>query len=415
MIASMPDRRRPWSSLTLLVLLLVMTGGAVAHGQAPVDIAGHGPPDWVRPGVRITGYAAGAAVSGSGYQLIEDPEGSYYDPTTGKHYRKTDETGESVGGASGDGYYEIDVVAVEGDDVVVTYTLYGIDRTMGVLTPQPINGWRQSGGALEGVWSNPGFLATLKTGDAGGLMVLQGPYELGGTVYDTISIVNPTPGAYASFTYDRATGLLIASTTRSAGAASPVRLPGQAAPTTADALGISRFVSTRTLDAPGIGSPVPAWVASTPGLSYAGATIIQNPLDPSIVATWPTQAEVTFPEVGSTWATYALRTSTDIGGVRSPGGRDGVTSGTGLFWWAPEALARMTTGQVIDSDPITGLRITVGGVGSGPAGPAVDIDTQMPGTVGRATYDGGTGVLLRYQVQTQSNGTTLDLSLQAMP
>jgi hypothetical protein len=39
----------------------------------------------------------------------------------------------------------------------------------------------------------------------------------------------------------------------------------------------------------------------------------------------------------------------------------------------------------------------------------------MPGTVARATYDVGTGALLRHQMQTQSNGTTVDLSLEAMP
>ena len=101
--------------------------------------------------------------------------------------------------------------------------------------------------------------------------------------------------------------------------------------------------------------------------------------------------------------------------LNGQGGRDGVSSGTGLFWWAPEALAAMTPGQVLDNDPVTGLQVTVGAAGRGPAGPTVDIETQLPGTAGRVTYDVGSGVLLRYQVQTQSNGTTIDLSLQAMP
>jgi hypothetical protein len=230
----------------------------------------------------VTGYAAGAAASHSGYQLVEDPTGDSEDPTTGQRYRKTDETGESVGGASGDGYYVIDVLAVEGTDVVVDYTLYGIDRTMGTLTPHPISGWRQPGGALEGVWVNPEYLATLQTGDIGGLLVLHGPYELDGTTYGTISVVDPTPGAYSSVTYDRASGVLVASTTRTSGSVAPVRLPGQDPPRAADALGISRFVSTRTLGLPGIGSAVPAWVSSTPGLGYTGMTIITNPFDPSI-------------------------------------------------------------------------------------------------------------------------------------
>ena len=153
----------------------------------------------------------------------------------------------------------------------------------------------------------------------------------------------------------------------------------------------------------------------TPGLGYTGTTTITNPIDPSLVSRWPTEATVTFPQVGATWATYALRTLTSVDGVRSQGGRDGVTSGTGLFWWAPAALAAMTPGEVLDSDPVTGLQLTVGSAGSGPAGPTVDIESRMPGMAGRLTYDVGSGVLMRYQVETQSNGTSFDLSLQAMP
>jgi hypothetical protein len=75
----------------------------------------------------------------------------------------------------------------------------------------------------------------------------------------------------------------------------------------------------------------------------------------------------------------------------------------------------MTPGQVLDTDPVTGLQTTVGLQANGPAGPTIDIETRLPGAFGRVTYDVGTGVLLRYQVQTQSDGTTIDLALQGMP
>ncbi|MFN8520981.1 MAG: hypothetical protein U0667_16670 [Chloroflexota bacterium] len=194
-----------------------------------------------------------------------------------------------------------------------------------------------------------------------------------------------------------------------------MRLPGQDPPTAADALGISRFVSTRQLGAPGIGSTVPDWVSTSTQLAYSGSTTITNPIDPSIVVRWPTQATVTFPEVGSTWARSALRSVTSINGVAQSGQQDGVSSGTGLFWWSPDALAAMTTGQVLDTDPVTGLTLTVGSSGSGPTGPTLDIESQMVGAAGRFTYDVASGVLLRYQVQTQANGTAIDLVLQAMP
>ncbi len=86
-----------------------------------------------------------------------------------------------------------------------------------------------------------------------------------------------------------------------------------------------------------------------------------------------------------------------------------------LFWWAPRALFGLVPGQVLDRDPVTGLQLTAGSRRMGPGGPTMDIDTGMPGDAGRLAYDMGTGVLVRYQVQTQSTGATIDLSLQSMP
>ena len=98
-------------------------------------------------GLRITFYSAAAAVAQSRYQLIEDPAGPWQDPVTGKHYRNTEDTGESVGGASGDGVSQVDVVAVEGNDVVLSMAMYGIDRATDTLAVLPIRqregaGWR---------------------------------------------------------------------------------------------------------------------------------------------------------------------------------------------------------------------------------------------------------------------------------
>ncbi len=415
------DRRSPLTgallAATLLVgLLAVGPPPPVVHAQAPIDVARYGPPDWVRPGIRISSYVAAAAVNQSGYQIIEDPEGPWEDPVTGRKYRKTDETGEGVGGASGDGISEIDVIAVEGNDVVLSFTMYTIDRGRGLLSVLPIAGWRQAGGAVDGLWVHPGFLATLRTGDIGGLLVLRGPYALNGTTYDAVSVINPTQGAYASYTYDTVSGLLLASTTRTSGTVSPVRVPGQDPPSAADQLGISRFVSVRQLDVPGIGARPPSWVAPGRTLDYAGTSTATNPLAPDNgTFTWPMRGRTTLGDVGTTWAGYQMHTVTDINGVQSPGLREGVTSGTGLFWWSPDALARMTPGQMLDTDPLTGMQVAVGAAGQGPGGATLDIQSGLPGTAGIITYDAATGVMVRFRTQTATDGTTTDLALQAMP
>ena len=193
-------------ALALAAALAIPSAGpAVAQGAGlggALDLAAVPPPSWVQPGARVTFYSAAAAVAQSRYQLIEDPEGPWQDPVTGKHYRSTEDTGESLGSASGDGVSQVDVVAVDGNDVVLSMALYGIDRATNSLVVLPSAGAKVPGGAVDGLWIAPQLLAQLQTGSLGGLLVLRGDYPLNGTTYQAVSIVNPTPGAYSSQTFD---------------------------------------------------------------------------------------------------------------------------------------------------------------------------------------------------------------------
>jgi hypothetical protein len=411
--------RRLAALMAVATMVVVVVGGPVsAQGTGPAGAAEPGvlpPPAWVQPGARVTFYSAAASVAQSRYQVIEDPSGPWQDPVTGKRYRSTEETGESVGGGSGDGVSQVDVIAVEGDDVVLSLTLYGIDRANGTLTVLPGAGARVPGGAVDGVWISPESLAQIQTGSLGGLLVLRGEYPLNGTTYQAVSIVNPTPGAYSSQTYDTDTGVLLASTTNTAGAMSPVQLPGQGPTQGASQLTISRFVGIRQMATPGIGSAAPAWVARTPGLSYTGEYRWVNPVDPSSAAfSYPMTAEVGITGSGPTWASYRLRTAVDVQGM-APSDSSGVSSGIGPYWWDPAALAGMSAGDVLDRDPVTSLSVVVAGLVQGPVGPAVTITSQVPGTSMDATYDVGTGVLLGQTISVASSGTTVLLGLRQLP
>ncbi len=407
-------------------LVLALVAGILGSSIGPASAQGAGlggalgtavpPPTWVQSGMRVTYYSAAAAVAQSRYQLIEDPQGPWQDPVTGKHYRSTEETGESVGSASGDGVSQVDVVAVEGNDVVLSLATYGIDRATNTLAVLPSVGARLAGGAIDGLWVAPQLLDQLQTGSLGGLLVLRGDYPLNGTTYPAVSVVNPTPGAYSSSTFDTQTGVLLASTTNTAGAYSPVQLPGQGPVQGASQLTISRFVSMRQLTTPGIGSTAPAWVARTPGLSYAGQYSWSNPIDPSSGSfASPMSAQATFTATGPTWATYGLHTQLSIGGVATPSDASGVSSGTGPYWWDPAALAEMRVGQVLDTDPVTTMTVSVTNVGQGPAGPSVTITSTIPGTAGQATYDVATGVLVGQAIDVASSGTSVQLGLQQLP
>ena len=266
----------------VLLLLAVAPATATATSVAPIQVGP--PPSWVVPGMRITYYVAAASVAQSSFAWIEDPNGTWQDPVTGQRYRRTDETGEGIGGASGDGYSLFDVLATDAASVTGTNTLYGIDRTS---TPPNLvlanaTGGTVGGSLVDGLWISPEVLAQYRTQRLDGLLVLVGPYALGGTTYDAVAFASTDPSAYASYTYDSATGLLLVATTRTAGATSPISAPGENAPVGNTQLTYTQLLGVRQRTVPGLTGSNPAWVATTPRLDYAGTQSIYNPLDPSL-------------------------------------------------------------------------------------------------------------------------------------
>jgi hypothetical protein len=385
---------------------------ATAGRAAPAPLAGVraaateslAPPAWVRPGTRVTFYSAAASVAQSRFAWVEDPDGNWEDSRTGKHYRRTDETGESMGWASGDGLSQIDVLAVDGTDVVLSLTLYGIDHETNRFVPGTTSGAEVAGGQIDGTWVNPARLADLENVRADGVLVLTGPYPLNGTTYDAISFAVTTPGAYAQYTYDRASGVLLAATTTTTTASSP---PGSGTPGNTQ-LTVTFFAGMRQRSLPGLDGAAPGWVAGNPSLAYSGTYHWSNPVDPSSgAATYPMSMAVSLRPGGNQWASYSARTAIPAMGSSSTG--NGVTGPTGLFWLSPDMLAGLadtSAGQLLDKDPVTGEQLTLQSVGR-----EVTVESRLPGITSRMAYDGTTGVLTAYAAQVPGSGTTIDLRL----
>ena len=374
-----------------------------------------GPPDWVKPGVRISFYEAAASVAQSRFAWVEDPNGPWQDPKTGTRYRRTDESGEGVATASGDGLSQTDIVAVEGTNVVVSTALWVIDHTTNQFIVGPGSGGRVGGDAVNGAWINPLELQQLQAANLDGQMVLRGDYPLGGTTYHAISFASTAPGAYQSYTYDTQTGLLLSATTSTAGATSPVTAPGEPPPQGNTQLTITRFAGLRQRNVPGLGGANPDWVARTGQLQYSGTYNFTNPVDPSSAnLTFPMDLAVTLGQGGSNWTSFTARSQIGMPGSQ-PSEATGVTYGSGLYWLDPTALATMTAGQSIDQDPLTGERITVASVDPGNGATTVTIASDLPGVSSRATYDQAGGVLVGYSAHLAESGATIQLQLQNMP
>ena len=419
--------RRPVGALAaafaVAALVPACSGGqAVLPNQSnvPVSQQAIGVPGWIQVGTRLTWYAAAASVAQSRFQWIEDPNGNYLDPTTGKRYRRSDEAGpqgqapEDPPAASGDGLSQIDVLAIEGDNVVLSSNLFTFDRINNLLLHTPVGGGSVPGTSVDGAWIHPQTLAQLAGGGAG-VTVLRGPYTLGGTAYDSLSLTSGLGGGgnSYSYTYDLQTGVLLsANTTTAGGITTPLRAPGDPAPPISNTqLTMARFAGFRQRSQPGIDAQNPDWVAGTSQLSYQGTYNWVNPIDPtSGNLTYPMEHTVSIQPGGANWASFRAR-SVVPGLIDSQ--LEGVVGPSGGYWYSPQALASMSVGQVLDQDGLTGDQVTVTFVGVDRTGnDVVVVESLLPGVSTTSSYSRADGVLLAYQQEAvQTTGITITLQL----
>lgn len=406
--------RRIGGALCCVVFLLSL--GTAAVGQPPAGdafpfVGGGGPPDWVAAGTRLTWYGEVASVATGYYTYVEDPDGDWEDPVTRKRYRRTDE--EDMPTAAARAYSQTDVLAVEGDDVVINSTLWGIDLETGLLGLTPLWGGRLPGAAVDGAWIRADLLAGVQSGGTRDLQVLRGPYQLGDTAVDSVGFLDRAKGDYASTVFDAASGVLIASTGRYKATGSPVHGPLDL-PEGNVLIVVTRFVSTRDRALPGLGAPNPAWVVPGVELRYSGSATYTNPFDPSgFSVTYPVEVTVTIDDAGTGWATYASQTATNLNGYVERSQSHGATGSTGLYWYDPAALAQLSTGDVLDVDPTTGARLTVDSAGA-PGMGAVKMRTELPGVTVVATYDPDRGILTGLTIEQALTFATVELQLTSV-
>jgi hypothetical protein len=372
-----------------------------------------GTPAWVQAGTRVTWYTAGATVAQSRFAFVEDPAGEWVDRATGKHYRRTDESGEGQPGSGGDGFSQIDVLALEGTDVVASNTLYLLNRVTSTVTPLPLAGARVNGEFVDGGWIQPARLQALQDARTEGLLIVRGPYPVGGTTYQAISFATTAAGNTQQYTYDLATGVLLSATTYAQGATSPVHAVGEAPPQGNNLLTITRFAGIRNRTAPGLGGANPAWVSRTGQLVYEGTQRTFNPLDPSLGSlVLPMHVTITLGQGGRGWATFTEQVVVESP-LSQPSFGSGVTGASGLYWIDPAAFAGLSAGQVLDVDPVTSERLSV--VGFDQSGSFISFATDLPGVRVVTTYSASTGALVGYRSENTGTGSVIELGLQNPP
>ena len=392
--------------LCFAVAGVVLLGQSLAQAQAPVGnnamvallpaLRTAPPPQWVRPGMRLTYYSAAASIPGRRHSYYRDEDGNWVDEQ-GRRHRREDEPS-----ASGHGYTQVNVVAL-GQVAVLDVRSYSMVNVTGppILLSQA--GVADVPGCPGAWWVNPAVLRQAVGMQGEGTVVLRMPYKIQNRTYQAIRIQYTARNAKTAFVFDEPSGVLLFTNNSVFTPASQRTL-----------LSYSSYRGTRTVQIPWAADAVPNWLATIQSLQYSGSHTVQVPGVQAIPLPMSAQAQIK--SRGVNWLQYSL--AVQVGGVSglppSTSQAEAVSgyAQIGGLFVSPVGLSRLRQGQTIDQDPLTGVTTTVSQVGPSGGGRHVVVISEI-GQMQRCdyAYDWQTGMLVGLSTSEQSLHTTRRLQL----
>ena len=320
-------------------------------------------PAWLAEGVRVT----------------------YYIQTAGAIAGPDDAT------PYGAGFMQYDLIAVEARSTRAAWKFY-LDRGGGSVTPSGAGMSRGIPGAGE-YWVQPAVLRDAERVANDELAVVHMPATISGRDYQAVRFEYRPAGATYVWMFDAASGVLLFYRHT----IGPEDDPRQTAQMV--------FQARRALNVPWRAGSAPAWALGS-ALRYEGEVGVFTFGSPT--ATFPL-AVAAEPQGGtSRYVEYRVSESTS---GRLSNRAERVTGAAQLFdgfWLPPEALGTATRRAVLDSDPVTGARVTAA---AGTGGSVVLTESaQAYSTV--LTYDGRSGALLSLEQETNAGAVTTRISLR---
>lgn len=309
-----------------------------------------------------------------------------------------------VQGVGGRGYIEIDVYYHDPQVCVARLSMYTAGIMVDSLTRTASETIVGEGGFCSTYWAPPAALAQYTAPEGGIQRVERGPFELGGRSYDAIYIANEYENVRLTRVYDLASGILL----------SEVEGFGERGYATGENLqpassGVQTLVNVRQLNLPwSFTDPLPANVQALGTLTYRGDYTTSVPgiymWDSSLVA--PFDISVVVQQREPTWHLAQATTSMTVPGTNVPQPpivNQVLINATSGHYVPLEAFARLSPGQVLDADPITGIRWYVERNDAG----GLVIINEGRGMRASSTYDPRTGLMVFSQLEQQSDGQNL--------
>jgi hypothetical protein len=354
-------------------------------------------------GTRLVWFGASASIPGVRSQIEPDDQGNWVNRLTGQRFRQFD-----TPGPAGAGFMVFDVLSSEEKQRLSWSSSLLIHADAGNATTfVSANGFLSATQMLGDFWMPPAQLANFSDQNAGSMRVLRAPYSLDGKTYRAIRIQFQNADGWSQTTYDLESGLLLvsSSTTQSGPVLTldPNNLPAVAAGNTL--LTYTKIAGIRRTSLPGPGERYPAPLRRARTFNYTGSrgvimagTGIQVP--PS-----PIQVRYDIADNEGPYLTARVTVTGPTGGSYELLIPAGVI---GSLWMNPETLAGYKAGQVIDQDPLTGVRAIAMGTRDNLA--FVSLQTGLAQQ--SFGYDRRTGVLSRSELRTQIGPATDVLTAQ---
>ncbi|XAL98487.1 hypothetical protein OT109_12970 [Phycisphaeraceae bacterium D3-23] len=417
-------------AVLMIALLLAPKADAQPRPEAPHD-AGRGQtqtavPEWVVPGARITQYAMSSQHTkrnrARDNRWREDDERARQrDIDAGlpadeveRRARQREEQRASDRrlyntGTGGYSYVQYDIVAITEDGVLMEVRFYTLNPATNNLPELSfvIQSKLYDHATGGGLWVTPAMIQRALDGRGDGISrAYRAPYTIGEHTYDAVAWVLSSGDTVIRQVYDTATGIQLY----------------QSQITDTDDLRShqsTELAGYRVSELPWVGTRFTEQVRGLRGLAYEGAFVAVMPQTPGLdrvpdnVHPMKVSIAIQAPAADAIDATTRVEIQglgpgepTEQEGVLSPSHRLGI-------YIAPEVLAGLERGQVLDEDPVIGYSIRVTDIYQVDGVTLVELTEQGQANTHSVvvTYDARVGLQVAYVGHHPSQMRRIELNL----
>jgi hypothetical protein len=374
-------------SLLVIASWMISVGAHLCAGQVSTPDGPNPQNPWLHHGLLLTCRWYSGSLPGVG--ATQDQNGNLIGPD-GSRNDSVEHEASSAGGVS-----QSLISCVGKDRVILVCESYTNMKAFGFADPVLQGNPATFAAPVEqcDLWMSPAKLAQMQSDPATNTIVRPCQWKTGDQILDAVSISSAGESGWINHIYERTHGFCLHAAEASTGAAPKLKLlaPGEA--TAGDTL-VTGFdlIDVRTVHTPWADAPMPPWTSQFKTLHYSGQIVSNRGFGAR-----PTQIllDVIRNDSGNDWLSVSTAGGRLYMGQPQFGKKSLFLCGSDqyeTFAADPAALARLTPGQVLDTDPFTHIQTRV----TQADGNTVTIESASSGADSYRTFDLQTGKVVAF-------------------